>query len=231
MCNYFLARCFSFRTLVVVFQLTQYLSGPGKDWIHLDCSPDRINLRVPEIIMVDCSKVIINKTTEPSRLVRTRLAWGGFWWQPTIAAQGLQSHPVCLSLPISILLFLYDYLYLFYQLYWNISMTSLKHYKKHWYKVSERSLTCFNNIVKRFSTTSLKHEKKNTRKMFYKRDYEMLWKCCAEYLVNVLRIEYTCFGKMLNCFGTLSASLHLTLLQHFIKHFYDISPNVITMFS
>ena len=48
---------------------------------------------------------------------------------------------------------------------------------------------------------------------------KMLWKCCSNIFFNVLK-----------CFGAVSASRHLTLLQHFIKHYYDISPMLLERF-
>ena len=53
----------------------------------------------------------------------------------------------------------------------------------------------------------------------------MLWKNVVKCYGNV---AVTFFENVLKCFGALSASLHLILLQHFTKHYYDISPNIIT---
>ena len=54
----------------------------------------------------------------------------------------------------------------------------------------------------------------------------MFWKTVVKCYRNV---AVTFFENVLKCLGALSASRHLILL-HFIKHYYDISPNIITTF-
>ena len=60
-----------------------------------------------------------------------------------------------------------------------------------------------------------------------------LYETSASIEKRVVKCYYNVVGtfseNVLKCFGAPSASLHLTL-QHFIKHYYDISPNIIKTF-